>query len=198
MGVLHHVFKKGQCLRHVLAKAIQGDVDTASTYVDVVVASEFVELLLYFLVAHLVGAKIFKVIGSHAITEVGLVAKLIAETHCETAILFVLHINVRQSGLGLAEGEVFLEVDETGLDRRYGLAQDATDKVALHIAVGGDGRDGGLVDFFLVFVHTLTLVDHHIVVVEVLFGEGHDLFLGHAFHAIEIFHILFPRSFKDE
>ena len=79
-GVLHHVFEQGQGFRHVLTQAVQSDGDVARTHIDIVVAGEFVELLLDFLVAHLVGAEIFKVIGGSAIAEVGFVAKVIAES----------------------------------------------------------------------------------------------------------------------
>ena len=69
-GVLHHIFKQGQGLRHVLAQATQSNSDVACAYTDVIVAGKLVELLLDFLVAHLVGAEVFNVVGGSAITQV--------------------------------------------------------------------------------------------------------------------------------
>ena len=197
LGILHHVLHQGQGLGHVLAQAAQGDSDVACADTDVIVAGEFVELLLDFLVGHLVGAEVFEVLRGHVIAQVGFITKLITEGQHETSVLLVLHINVRQTSLGVAEGEVFLEVDETGLDGGHFAFLNFLDEVADEVAVGRDGGDGRLVNLLLVFVYTLTLVNHHIVVVEVLVGEGHDVIFRQVGDAVEAANALFPRHLID-
>ena len=78
-----------------------------------------VELLLELLCCHVVGAEVVEVASSEVETVVGFCAEVEGELHGEQTVGLVLYVLHGQAFLGLAEGDVALEVDEHGGDRLY-------------------------------------------------------------------------------
>ena len=71
-------------------------------------------------------------------------------------------------------------------------------ELAHRITIGRNGRNLRLVNFLLVGVNTLALVNGYIVVVEIAVGEIYNLLLGHAFNTLLALDNLLPRRAVDK
>ena len=89
-------------------------------------------------------------------------------------------------------------VDEFRLDGLDLRILDVLHKLTHHVAIGGDGRDGRLVNLLLQGVSALFLEDSGIAVGEETVGKGHNLCLGHLRNTVHAMCLLLPCGTIDE
>ena len=149
LGVGEELLHELQRLCLVLVKTRERDLDLVAACRHVVGAGELVKLLLELLGGHGACAQIVEVAGGEVQALVGLGAEVEGKLQGEQSVARVLDILHGQALLGLAEGEVALEVDKNGGDGLHLRADDLCHEGALLIAVCGYGRDLRLVYFLL-------------------------------------------------
>ena len=198
LGVLHQVLTQFQCLGHVLAQAAQRQIGLVVAHVHRYVAGQLVQALLELGSTHLFSAKEIQVAECGFVTVVGSVAEVILIGNLEQVIQGVLFVEQGQVLTGLAYGHLLAVVHKLRLDGLDDLVQDVLDEVALLVAVGGNGGNGGLVNLLLSGVNAHALIHAHVVVVQVTVGKVHDLLLGHAGLAVEFSDLLCPIHMVDE
>ena len=91
-----------------------------------------------------------------------------------------------------------MEIHELRLDRFHLGILDSLYEGALLVAVSLDGGDGGLIDFLLQRVHTLTLIHHRIAIGKELISEVHDLLFGNLRDTVNLTDLLFPVYLVDK
>ena len=182
LGIGDDFIHKSHSLGHVLAEAADADVDVLLSYVDAVVASQFVELLLQLFGGVLAGAEIFEHVGSHidGLAQLsGAVAEVEAIDQVEGLVLHVLHIQHFGAVFEFGFLEVFAEIDKDGLDGFHLTGFNLLEECALVVATHLDGGDRRLADLEDGLGLAFQLVDDDVVVLlEQAVGEGHNLALG--------------------
>ena len=144
-------------------------------YLNIIRARQLVELLLDLFCRELISAKKVEIIGCNGESSVNFLTEFEIERECEQTVIFVLNIKHGQTFRGASAGEIFVEINKTGLYRLCFRVENGLDKSTLHIAVGRYRRNGGLVDLLLCAVDTLFFINTDIVIIEIFVGKSHDL-----------------------
>ena len=125
-------------------------------------------------------------------------SEVVAEREVEKTVGSILLVEQRKSGFCLADGKVFLEIEENRLYRVNLGVLNILYKLANLIAVGRDGCNCWLVNLLLERIHALCLEYGDIAISKETVGKCHNLFLRHATHTVEFLYCLFPFCAADE
>ena len=198
LGTREHVLKQSHRRGHVAVESADGNVDGVVANAHVIAARELEELLLYLLVAQLVGADIREIVGGDGILVVALAAERIMIGQREDVVARILLIQIVEAFLRSGHREVALEVNELGL---YGLRlgiDDFFQKLALLVVVGRDRCYVRL--FYLVNSGVVALGLEHgdVAIGEEPVGEVHYLALRHLGNAVERVDLVVPLLVVDE
>ena len=197
-GIQENIFQQRQCSGHILSQSSKRNTGAVRTHTDTIVACQFVEFLLQLADRLLVGSDIFEITWSELKTFDVFCSEVVTEHQCEESVLSVLLVEQWQTFLGLAHREVFLEIEETRLNRCHMRILDFIQEGTRHVAIGRYRSNLWFLDFLLCVVCTDFLIDAYIVVVEIAIGEIDNVLLRQFFCTLELRSNVSPVALADK
>ena len=189
---MQHILQQFQGCRHVLAESRERDVQVIAIDADVIVAGQLIELLLDIGSRQLLGTYVLKIVGGDIVTVVILMTEVETKHEIEQLVVGILLIQEGQALLNLSNGDITIEIEELRLNRLYLSILDIRHKTAYLVTIGGNWRDGRLVNLLLKGVNTLLLEDSGITIGKETAGEVDNLLLCHAGNTLRLTDMMLP------